>query len=79
MLSKTCLNFISDMEVTDHRHSMIDNIESKIENLQLQKCSLKIGPFGTQLFHQKRIGNRETVPSGLCYIKDLTFLENKIV
>ena len=45
MLSKTCLNFISDMEVTDHRHSMIDNIESKIENLQLQKCSLKNRSF----------------------------------
>ena len=45
MLSKTCLNFISDMEVTDHRHSMIDNIESKIENLRLQKCSLKNRSF----------------------------------
>ena len=45
MLSKTCLNFISDMEVTDHRYSMIDNIESKIENLQLQKCSLKNRSF----------------------------------
>ena len=28
---------------------MIDNIESKIENRQLQECCLKIGPFGTYI------------------------------
>ena len=44
MLSKTSSNFISDMEVTDHKsiiNTMADNIENKIENLRLQKCSLK--------------------------------------
>ena len=44
MLSKTSSNFISDMEVTDHKsiiNTMADNIENKIENLRLQECSLK--------------------------------------
>ena len=31
MLSKTSLDFISYMEVTDHKH--VDDIGSKIENL----------------------------------------------
>ena len=44
MLSKTPSNFISDVEVTDHKsiiNTMADNIENKIENLRLQECSLK--------------------------------------
>ena len=48
MLSKTPSNFISDMEVTDHKsiiNTMADNIENKIENLRLQECSLKSRSF----------------------------------
>ena len=41
MLSYTCLDFISDVGVTDHRHCMIDNIKNKTEGLHLQQCSLK--------------------------------------
>ena len=47
MLSNTSLDFILDVRVTDHRHTMIDNIENKMKNLRLQEYSLKIGPFGS--------------------------------
>ena len=40
MLSNTSLDFISDMHVTDHRH-YVNNIESKIENRQLQERFFK--------------------------------------
>ena len=39
MLSNRSFDFISDMEVTDHKY--YDDIENKIQNLQLQECSLK--------------------------------------
>ena len=35
MLSNAFLDFIWDMGVTDHTDSVIDNVESKIENLRL--------------------------------------------
>ena len=60
---------------------MIDDIENRKENLHLQECSLKnrsIGPFGVSYF-TRNIYETETVTSGLCYIKDLIFLENNIV
>ena len=57
---------------------MIDNIESKKENLHLQECSLKVGPLEVSYF-ARNIYETETVTSGLCYIKDLLFLENCIV
>ena len=44
MFSTASLDFISDIGVTDHRH-MIYNIESEIENLRLQECSLKSRSF----------------------------------
>ena len=46
MFSDTSLNVISDMGVTDRRH-MIYNIESTVENLQHQECSLKSRSFWT--------------------------------
>ena len=39
MLSKTFSDFVSDIRVTDH------SIESKIENLRLQECTLKNRSF----------------------------------
>ena len=56
---------------------MIDNIESKIENHQLQECSLKNRSFW-KLVISLETYETETVTSGLCYIKDLIFLENNI-
>ena len=44
MLSKTSLDFISDMGVTDHRH-YVNNIENKIENHRLQESFLKNWAF----------------------------------
>ena len=62
MLSHISLDFISDMGVgiTD---TMINNIESKIENLWLQECSLnalvKVDYFARNIYET------ETVTSGL--------------
>ena len=56
---------------------MIDNIESKIENHQLQEWSLKNRSFQKLVISLETYGT-ETVTSGLCYIKDLIFLENNI-
>ena len=53
MLSKTSLDFIPYMEVTDHKH-YADDIGSKTENLRLQKCSLKIR------FYWKLVISQET-------------------
>ena len=44
MLSSIPLDFISNMEVTDHKH-YINDIENKIDNFQLQECSLKHRSF----------------------------------
>ena len=44
MLSSISLDFISNMEVTDHKH-YINDIENKIDNFQLQECSLKHRSF----------------------------------
>ena len=56
---------------------MINNIESKIENLWLQECSLnalvKVDYFARNIYET------ETVTSGLCYIEELIFLENNVV
>ena len=54
---------------------MIDNIESKIENLRLQECSLNSRSFWKLVISPET----ETVTSGLCHIEDLIFLENDIV
>ena len=54
---------------------MIDNIESKIENLRLQQCSLNSRSFWKLVISPET----ETVTSGLCHIEDLIFLENDIV
>ena len=56
---------------------MIDNIESKTENLRLQESSLKIGL--ERSYFARNIYETETVTSGLCYIEDLIFLEGNMV
>ena len=43
---------------------MIDDMENKIKNFQLQECSLKIDPFGS--YFARNI--YETVTLGLCYL-----------
>ena len=46
MFSKTFLDFISDMDVTDHKlNTMIHDIENKIKNRRLQESSLKNRSF----------------------------------
>ena len=40
MLPGTFSDFITDIEESDHRHTMIDNIGSKIESLHFQECSI---------------------------------------
>ena len=46
MFSKTSLDFISDMDVTDHKlNTMIHDIENKIKNRRLQESSLKNRSF----------------------------------
>ena len=57
---------------------MIDDIENKIENLQLQECSFKKSGFW-KLVVSLEIYQTETVTLGLCYIEDLIFLENNMV
>ena len=46
---------------------MINNMESKIEDLYIQECSLESSSFWKFLF----VHETETVTSGLCYIEDL--------
>ena len=49
MLSKRlCILFQTWQQLI--KNTMIDDIENKIENLRLQKCSLKLSPLGIQLF-----------------------------
>ena len=57
---------------------MIDDIENKIENLQLQECSFKKSGFW-KLVVSLETYQTETVTLGLCYIEDLIFLENNMV
>ena len=46
MFSKTFLDFISDMDVTDPKlNTMIHDIENKIKNRRLQESSLKNRSF----------------------------------
>ena len=46
MFSKTFLDFILDMDVTDHKlNTMIHDIENKIKNRRLQESSLKNRSF----------------------------------
>ena len=58
---------------------MIENIESKIQNLRFQKCSLKKKGLLELSYFVRNIYQTETVTSGLCYIEDLIFLDNKVV
>ena len=58
---------------------MIDNIESKTENLRLQECSLKKKVLLEVSYFTRNLYETETVTSGLCYIENLIFLENNIV
>ena len=48
---------------------MIDNIESKIENLRLHECSLKNASFGKLVISLEKLYEMETVTSGLCFSK----------
>ena len=56
---------------------MIDNVESKTENLRIQECLLNA--LLKVSFFARNIHETETVTSGLCCIKDLIFFENNIV
>ena len=56
---------------------MIDDIENKKKNLQLQKCSLKLVILEVNYF-TRNMYEMETITSGLRYIEDL-FLENNLV
>ena len=63
---------------------MIDNTENKKDNFHLQECSLKNRPFCKLAISQETYPflmtmMKQTVTSGLCYIKDLIFLESDIV
>ena len=54
---------------------MIDNIENKIENLRLQECSLKNRSFWELIILlETYMKCRQTVASGLYYIKDFVFI-----
>ena len=57
---------------------MIDNKETKTENLRLQKCPLKKGYFW-KLVISLETYMKERLTSRLSYMEDLVFLENKIV
>ena len=59
--------------------TMIDNIESKIENVGLQECSLKKKVILELSYFTRDIYQTWTVTSGSSYIEDLNFLGNKIV
>ena len=48
---------------------MIDNIESKIENLRLHESSLKNASFGKLVISLEKLYEMETVTSGLCFSK----------
>ena len=52
---------------------MVDDIE----NWNRESSALKNWPFSKLVI--LNIGEVETVTSGLCYIEDLTFLENNVV
>ena len=60
---------------------MIDDIENKIENLRLQECSLKYRSFWNLVISLETYtqSEEETATSGLCYMKDLIYLENNII
>ena len=77
MLRNTSLDFILDMEVTDH-NNITDNKENKKENLLLQEYSLKNRSFWKSVISLATY-TTQTVTSGLCYTEDLIFLENNIV
>ena len=57
---------------------MIDNIESKTENLQLQKCSLKNRSFWNLVISLETY-MKERQYLILSYIEEVIFLEDKIV
>ena len=71
MLSNTSLDFILGMGIIDH-DNITDNIENKKEILRLQ-VPLEVSYFARNIYET------ETVTSGLCYIKSLIFLENKVI
>ena len=54
---------------------MTDDIANKTENLRLQEYSLKNSSYW-KLVILLETYEMETVTSGLCYIKDLIFLES---
>ena len=57
---------------------MIDNIESKIKHLRLQKYSLK-NRFFWKLVISLETYETEALTSEICYIEELICLENKTV
>ena len=78
MLSNTTLDFISDMEVTDHKHYdwsyRKQSKESSTSGMLFKKyVHLEVSYFA------RNMCETETVTSGLCYIEYLIFLENNIV
>ena len=60
MFSNTSLDFISAMEITDHRH-YDQQYRKQNRDLRLQECFLKISYFA------RKINETETVTLGLCY------------
>ena len=78
MFSNTSLDFVSDMEVTDHKHydqwCRKQNRESSISGMFFKKkILLEISYFARNIYEV------EAVTSGLCYIEDLIFLEDNVV
>ena len=77
MLSNVYLDFISDVRVTDHRH--YDRYYTKYN----RKSSTKGLLFEKQILSEvsyfaRNMYETQIVTSGICYIEDLIFLENKI-
>ena len=60
-------------------NTVIDNIENKIENLQLHNVPYKIQVLLEVSYFARNIYEKKLVISELCYIEDLIFLENNIV
>ena len=60
-------------------NTVIDNIENKIENLQLQNVLYKIQVLLEVSYFARNMYEKKPVISELFYIEDLIFLENNIV
>ena len=60
-------------------NTVIDNIDNKIENLQLPNILYKIQVLLEVSYFARNIYEKKPVISELCYIEDLIFLENNIV